>query len=69
MLQVQRVEQAYAALLDRVPPGSGHDAELEAIGWSIEELRVHLFAQRLGTAEPVSAHRITTAIDALQRAG
>ena len=33
--------------------------------WQIEELRVNLFAQVLGTPGPVSEKRIMTAIDAL----
>ena len=34
------------------------DPEVEALRWLIEEFRVSLFAQELGTAEPVSAKRI-----------
>ena len=30
--------------------------------WLLEELRVSLFAQRLGTAEPVSAQRIAKSL-------
>lgn len=33
----------------------------------IEELRVSLFAQELGTAHPVSEKRVLRAIDALAR--
>lgn len=36
-----------------------------SVGWMIEEFRVSLFAQRLGTAGPVSAKRIRKAIAAL----
>jgi ATP-dependent helicase HrpA len=32
----------------------------------LEELRVSLFAQTLGTAAPVSAKRVRTALDALR---
>ena len=35
------------------------------VGWMIEELRVSLFAQTLGTPKPVSVQRIGRAIDAL----
>jgi len=38
-----------------------------AIGWMIEELRVSLFAQQLGTPEPVSEQRILKAIASLPR--
>ena len=37
----------------KVPPG------LLEVRWMIEELRVSLFAQQLGTAYPISAKRIT----------
>ena len=40
-------------------------AELDRIRWMIEELRVSLFAQQLGTRYPVSEQRIYRAIDAL----
>ncbi|NKV57513.1 DUF3418 domain-containing protein, partial [Rhodococcus hoagii] len=35
--------------------------------WKIEELRVSLFAQSLGTAIPVSEKRVLKAIDAIRR--
>jgi ATP-dependent helicase HrpA len=65
--QVQRVEAAYGAAVDAAPPDGRNDVELERIGWMIEELRVSLFAQQLGTAEPVSVKRILRAIEALPR--
>jgi ATP-dependent helicase HrpA len=39
--------------------------DVVAIGWLIEELRVSLFAQHLGTATKVSAQRIQRAIAAV----
>ena len=56
MEEVQRVQRA----ADAVPPGSAADA----IRWSIEELRVSLWAQELGTREKVSEQRIMRAIAA-----
>jgi ATP-dependent helicase HrpA len=41
------------------------DHRLEEIRWMIEELRVSLFAQELGTAQPVSAKRIQRRWEAL----
>lgn len=35
-----------------------HDARLEEIRWMLEELRVSLFAQQIGTAYPISVKRI-----------
>ena len=37
----------------------------QAVRWMIEELRVNLFAQNLGTKHPVSDKRIRKALDAL----
>lgn len=67
MATVQRVTDEYQALLDALPPGHRPTAEHEAIRWMIEELRVSLFAQELGTAHPVSEKRVLRAIDALAR--
>jgi ATP-dependent helicase HrpA len=36
------------------------DPRLEEIRWMLEELRVSLFAQQLGTAYPVSVKRVET---------
>jgi ATP-dependent helicase HrpA len=41
-------------------------AGLAELRWMIEELRVSLFAQKLGTAYPVSVPRIHSAMDALE---
>ncbi|WP_263249126.1 ATP-dependent RNA helicase HrpA [Saccharopolyspora rosea] len=63
MAQVDEVAQRYRELLARVPQGRSPSGELRRIGWMIEELRVSLFAQTLGTAHPVSLKRIHRAID------
>jgi len=39
------------------------------VGWLLEELRVSLFAQSLGTAMPVSAKRVRTAMAGIERVG
>ena len=57
MHRVHAVQEAYAEL-----PRS---ADTGDIRWMIEELRVSLFAQALGTAHPVSEQRIFRAIDEL----
>lgn len=44
---------------------AGDTAALDEIRWMIEELRVSLFAQQLGTAYPVSEKRIYRALDDL----
>ena len=57
---------AYAELCAAQPPGRLAPA-VEEIGWQIEELRVSLFAQSLGTRHTVSAKRILKAIGACAR--
>ncbi|QEG43544.1 ATP-dependent RNA helicase HrpA [Roseimaritima ulvae] len=46
-------------------PQGGQGAALEALVWMLQELRVSLFAQPLGTAEKVSVPRIEKAISKL----
>ena len=66
--------KSVAALYERrVGAGGGHRPPLQAAAenfrWLVEEFRVSLFAQELGTAEPVSAVRLERAQDELGRAG
>ncbi|MGD7705637.1 ATP-dependent RNA helicase HrpA [Microlunatus sp. Y2014] len=63
---IAEVEDAYAELCSAVPPGPLPDA-IADIGWGIEELRVSLFAQRLGTRRTVSVKRLRNAIAAARR--
>ncbi|GAA4619634.1 ATP-dependent RNA helicase HrpA [Saccharopolyspora hordei] len=65
MYQVDEVEQRYRDLLAAVPEGRAPSEALLHVGWMIEELRVSLFAQTLGTAYPVSVKRIHRAMDKL----
>ncbi|KGN41779.1 ATP-dependent RNA helicase HrpA [Knoellia aerolata] len=65
--QVDGVETAYADLLDALPATARRASEVSDIGWMIEELRVSLFAQSLGTAHPVSEKRVRQAIAAVSR--
>ncbi|MEO7130365.1 MAG: DUF3418 domain-containing protein, partial [Dermatophilaceae bacterium] len=60
--QVDLVEGRYADLLESLRPSQRGAADVVAIGWMIEELRVSLFAQTLGTAHSVSPQRIVKAI-------
>jgi ATP-dependent RNA helicase HrpA len=67
MYQVDEVQQRYRDLLAGVPQGRSPGEPLRSIGWMIEELRVSLFAQTLGTAHPVSVKRIHRAMDKLDK--
>jgi len=62
--QVATVEQDLDELSAR-PVAQGEPEAVGAIRWMIEELRVSLFAQKLGTAHPVSVARIHKAMDAI----
>ncbi len=65
MAVVHRVQDAYRlALASLTPEARTGDAATE-IRWQIEELRVSLFAQTIGTPLPVSERRIMTAIEQL----
>ncbi|MER7772802.1 ATP-dependent RNA helicase HrpA [Kitasatospora sp. NPDC096140] len=68
LLKVQQVQQAYGELLAAVPAGRQPSAEVRAIRWMIEELRVSFFAQSLGTPSPVSEKRIMKAMEAARAA-
>ena len=60
--EYERMAQAYADAGGTIPPTPGADARLVEVRWLLEEYRVSLFAQRLGTAQPVSPQRITKAL-------
>ena len=63
MARVHAVEDAYDELLRAIPAGRKTSPDIIDIGWQIEELRVSLWAQQLGTPRPVSEQRIYRAID------
>lgn len=44
-------------------PEARHADLADMVQWRLEELRVSLFAQQLGTSGPVSEQRIIKAID------
>jgi ATP-dependent RNA helicase HrpA len=66
MAVVQRVEQAYRQTLADLPPARRTDPDVTDIRWMLEELRISLFAQTLGTQAPVSETRILAALDRLR---
>jgi ATP-dependent helicase HrpA len=62
---VARVQRRYDDLLDALSATAAGDPDVVRIAWLIEELRVSLFAQSLGTDGPVSETRILRSIAAL----
>jgi len=65
MLRVQAVHAAFGALVRALPAARAAAPDVQDVRWLIEELRVSLFAQQLGTSRPVSEQRIYRAIDAI----
>jgi ATP-dependent helicase HrpA len=65
MAAVQRVTDAFRQVVGELPAWRRSGADVLAVRWMIEELRVSLFAQVLGTSGPVSEKRILTALDKL----
>ncbi|MGK2868714.1 MAG: ATP-dependent RNA helicase HrpA [Mycobacterium sp.] len=66
MDRVHAVEDAYDDLVRTLSPARASGADVADIGWLIEELRVSLWAQQLGTPRPVSEQRILKAISAIR---
>ncbi|WP_294906636.1 ATP-dependent RNA helicase HrpA [Tatumella sp. UBA2305] len=63
MLKLQAVEQQWQQWRSKLPPQQQDDEDVIAIRWMLEELRVSLFAQQLGTPYPVSEKRILQAME------
>jgi ATP-dependent helicase HrpA len=64
MGQIDDLQQSYLHQVDALPPGRPLDAHLREVRWMLEEYRVSLWAQQLGTAYPVSDHRIRRSLQA-----
>lgn len=62
MLRVEQVQNAYKQLLAKLPKSKAVPDEVLEIRYMIEELRVSLFAQQLGTKYPISDKRILNLI-------
>jgi ATP-dependent helicase HrpA len=63
---VTTVQDEYAQWLTELPDGASAWPEVRAVRWMIEELRVNLFAQALGTPYPISEKRVYRAMDAVE---
>ncbi|MFE0594027.1 ATP-dependent RNA helicase HrpA [Micromonospora echinospora] len=57
------VQKEYQDMLAALPPTRRNAEAVRQIRWMIEELRVNVFAQALGTPYPVSEQRIYRAMD------
>ncbi len=65
MARVSQVEAEHTSWLAALPAALRASPDVRAVGWLLEELRVSLWAQQLGTPTPVSEKRIYRAMDAL----
>ncbi|TFV83381.1 ATP-dependent RNA helicase HrpA [Blastococcus sp. CT_GayMR16] len=65
MAQVAAVAAEYEQLRTQLPGTGAPDDPVTRIRWMVEELRVGLFAQVIGTPRPVSEQRVYKAIDQL----
>lgn len=63
MLKVETVQKAYAQLLAKLPKAKAVPKDILEVRYMIEELRVSLFAQQLGTPYPVSDKRVLAVIE------
>jgi ATP-dependent helicase HrpA len=63
---VARVQAEYDVLVAALPLSRRGGADVQELRWMIEELRVSLFAQTLGTVHPVSEKRIYKAMDQVE---
>jgi ATP-dependent helicase HrpA len=66
MARVHAVEDAYDDVVQALSAARAADSRVGEIAWQIEEFRVSLWAQQLGTPRPVSEQRIYKAINAIQ---
>jgi ATP-dependent helicase HrpA len=58
MDQIADLQDAYLHHLDALPEGRPPGERLRQVRWMLEEYRVSLWAQQLGTPYPVSDQRI-----------
>lgn len=66
MLRVEQVQNAYQQLLAKLPKSKPISDDVLEIRYMIEELRVSLFAQQLGTKYPISDKRILNIIQTIK---
>jgi ATP-dependent helicase HrpA len=63
MERIAYLQEAYLHQVDALPAGRPPGERLRRVRWMLEEYRVSLWAQQLGTPYPVSDQRIRKALD------
>ncbi|MGH3308481.1 MAG: DUF3418 domain-containing protein, partial [Nocardioides sp.] len=69
MDRIAELQEAYLHQVAALPAGRPPDVHLRLVRWMLEEYRVSLWAQQLGTAYPVSDQRIRKALAATGSTG
>lgn len=62
---VQDLEARFHDKTESLPPLARLDPQVQHVRWALEELRLSIFAQQLGTAFPVSIKRVSKLLDQL----
>ena len=65
MERVHAVQAELDLFLAGLPPARREADDVRQLRWMVEELRVSLFAQSLGTPYPISEQRVYRAMDQL----
>jgi ATP-dependent helicase HrpA len=65
--QIAPYQEALNKLRARPSQSSAARRQIEIFRWMIEEFRVSLFAQELGTAMPISAKRLDQQLETVQQ--
>ncbi len=63
LARIAHLQEAYLHQVDALPAGRPPGERLRRVRWMLEEYRVSLWAQQLGTPYPVSDQRIRKALD------
>ncbi len=63
MERISHLQEAYLHQVEALPDGRPPGERLQRVRWMLEEYRVSLWAQQLGTPYPVSDQRIRKALD------
>ena len=65
-IELDKVYDLYDKAINKVPRGLEVPPELQEVYWMIEELKVSMYAQNLGTKYPISVKRIKQALKELE---
>ncbi len=64
LARLAELQASYLHAVEALPEGRPASAALREVRWMLEELRVSLFAQQLGTPTPISDQRVRKALTA-----